>query len=180
MSRFDDQLDYVNSYFRFELDFTNLSRMKNLVSLVQYIRWNQPVETTTRLMTRNLAAYMGRPSRDHDHLSAGIVKDAKDQLARRSRTILQLPMRIADHQREAIKYRMSVDLLPHCRVAAGRLASDRETMPKQLRRAAGEEGGRRRTPERSPEIDDRPVQGVDRSHEQPPHRHEAVFGGVSG
>ncbi|TVR03254.1 MAG: hypothetical protein EA403_07280 [Spirochaetaceae bacterium] len=136
LSRFDNQLDYLNSYFQFDLDFMTLARMKNLVGLVKYIRWHQLTETSTHLMTRTLAEYIGRLVRDHDQLSAGITKDAQDQLARRSRTVLQLLKAVADYQREAIKYAMSTELLPHCRVDPAKIGVEREAVLKQLRRGA--------------------------------------------
>ena len=136
LSRFDNQLDYLNNYFQFDLDFMNLARMKNLVGLVKYIRWHQLTETSTHLMTRTLAEYIGRLVRDHDQLSVGITKDAQDQLVRRSRTVLQLLKEVADYQREAIKYAMSVELLPQCRVDPSKISTEREAVLKQLRRGA--------------------------------------------
>ena len=136
LSRFDNQLDYLNNYFQFDLDFMNLTRMKNLVGLVKYIRWHQLTETSTHLMTRTLAEYIGRLVRDHDQLSASITKDAQDQLVRRSRTVLQLRKEVADFQREAIKHAMSSELLPHCRVDPRKIGTEREAVLKQLRRGA--------------------------------------------
>lgn len=135
LSQYDNQLDFLVSYFQFDLEFMNLSRMKNLVGLIKYIRWHQLSQTSTHLMTRSLAEYIGRLVRDQDPLSSGIVKDSQDQLIRRSRTILGTLKEIAAYQRESTKLRVRTEALPHCRLEPSRAIADREGTLRQLRRA---------------------------------------------
>ena len=135
LSQYDNQLDFLVSYFQFDLEFMNLRRIKNLVGLIKYIRWHQLSETSTHLMTRVLAEYIGRLIRDQDPLSSGIVKDSKDQLIRRSRTILGALKEISSYQRESTKLRVRTEALPHCSLDPARAIAHREGTLRQLRKA---------------------------------------------
>ena len=135
LSQYDNQLDFLVSYFQFDLEFMNLSRIKKLVGLIKYIRWHQLGETSTHLMTRSLAEYIGRLIRDQDPLSSGIVKDSQDQLKRRSRTILGALKETAGYQRESTKLRVRTEVLPHCSLEPARAIADREGTLRKLRKA---------------------------------------------
>ncbi len=139
LSQYDNQLDFLVNYFPFDLASMDMQRIRSVVSLIKYIRWHQLTETSTHLMTRTLAEYISRLVHDQDPLSSGIVKDSQEQLVRRSRALLGVLKEIADYTREATKYAIRTEVLPHCRLDPAQAMADRDATLRHLRRVMAQQ-----------------------------------------
>jgi len=80
LSEFHSQLDFLNNYYQFSLEFLNLKRIKLIVGLVKYINWQNLSTTSTNITTLVLAEYVQRVKQGTDKVSVGIIKDAASQL----------------------------------------------------------------------------------------------------
>ncbi|WP_169313585.1 hypothetical protein [Spirochaeta africana] len=103
LSQFDAQLDYINNYFQFSLDELTLDRIKLLAKITTYIRWNELTETNPSINTRSMAQYLMKIKHGGENLSAGIVKDSQDQLAKYGRSIRTRLKKITRYHRESYK-----------------------------------------------------------------------------
>jgi len=133
LSRFDNQLDFLNNYFQFSLEYLNLTRIKTLLGLVKYVRWNQFSPTTAHMLTRTLAEYVTKIRSEADPLSAGIVKDSHDQIMKASRTILSILKEITEYQKETYKYDLRVTVLPELGLK-GAAVADRDAALRAIKK----------------------------------------------
>jgi len=112
LSEFESQLDFLNHFYQFSLEFLDLRRIKNLVALTSYFRWSQLSPTSDQTTTRVLAELLEKITKGGDPLSSGIVGDAHAQLAKLQKNILADLKTVADFQRETYKLRLRVMILP--------------------------------------------------------------------
>jgi len=80
LSEFHRQLDFLNNYYQFSLEFLNLNRIKLIVGLVKYINWQNVSTTSSYITTMVLAEYVQRVKQGTDKVSVEIIKDAVSQL----------------------------------------------------------------------------------------------------
>ncbi len=103
LSDYDNQLDYLNSYFLFNLDYMTMPRIKKLAGLTRYFRWDQLSENSTTMNTRYLAEMVGKVKKGTDDLSVKLLNDALDQLSGISKKVLLILKTITAFHREEYK-----------------------------------------------------------------------------
>ncbi len=118
MSEFDSQLDFLNHYYQFSLEFMTLKRVKNLVALASYVRWSELSLTSENTTTRVLAELLEKIKKGGDQLSVSILSDSHDQLAKIQRTVLSMLKTVAQFQREAYKLALRKDIMPDVNLPA--------------------------------------------------------------
>jgi hypothetical protein len=112
LSRYENILDYINSYYDFSLEALDLKELKKMVKLVRYIDWRKVTDTSGSFTTRYLAEFINKLQRGADPLSTDIVKDAQDQLAKHSKRILEILKHVTTYQKEFYKFRVRNEVLP--------------------------------------------------------------------
>ncbi|WP_455382508.1 hypothetical protein [Salinispira pacifica] len=122
LSDFDSQLEFLNHYYQFSLDFITLRRIKDLVGLTSYIRWSQLSQTSENMTTRVLAELLEKVVKGGDQMSTSIIGDAHGQLAKLQRQILALLKKLADFQREAYKLELRRNVMPDVNLPESPLA----------------------------------------------------------
>ena len=103
LSELDRQLEFIGNYYQFTVDFINLKRIKLLVELVKYIKWENFSDNSPNINTRTLADLAGKVARGSDNLSAGIISDSLEQIKKSVKNILQLLKNLASFHREIYK-----------------------------------------------------------------------------
>ena len=63
LSSFHAQLEFLNTYYQFSMDFIDLQRIRRIIGLVQYINWTHVSETAPEATTAVLADSGQNPSR---------------------------------------------------------------------------------------------------------------------
>ncbi len=117
LSDYDLQLDFINSYYEFSLNTLAMDDIKKVAELVKYIRWEQVTETSSNLITRTLAAVLGRIKQGSDDLSTKIVGDALTQLSKVSKKILSLLKETSSYHREQYKLEFREKVLPEVKLS---------------------------------------------------------------
>ena len=113
LAAFENQLDFLNNYVQFSLDYLDLKRLKILAGLAAYIKWPQLTETSTHMLTRSVAQCLTKLRAGGDQLSLGIVTDNHNQLVKSTNTIIQILREVGEYQREFYKFEIREHVLPH-------------------------------------------------------------------
>lgn len=135
LSRFENVLDYINSYYDFALEALDLKELKKLVKLVRYIDWRKVTDTSGSFTTRYLAEFIGKLQRDADPLSSDIVKDAQDQLAKHTKRILEILKHVTTYQKELYKFRVRNEVLPHANLPERVTDTNRQQVIQRIKRS---------------------------------------------
>jgi len=112
LSEFHSQLEFLNTTYQFSLDFLTLERLKRIVGLVQYIRWQNLAPTSPDPTTAVLADALSRVRLGNDKVSIGILNTSISQVPLTLRELAGLLRHVVDFQREAYKLRLRRELLP--------------------------------------------------------------------
>jgi hypothetical protein len=88
LSEFHSQLDFLNNYYEFNLEFLNLNRIKLIVGLVKYINWQNISTISSNITTMVLAEYVQKVKQGTDKISIGIINDAVAQLDNSTKQIM--------------------------------------------------------------------------------------------
>ncbi len=137
LSAFDNQLDYLTNYFEFSLDHIDLRRVKNLVGLANYIKWNNLSEASPKYTTRTVAEFAGKLRAEADPLSVNLLKDSVEQLTRTQQTILKLMKQIAEFKREEYKLYLREEVIPEAGLNPRNAYENKEPSLRAVKKAYG-------------------------------------------
>jgi hypothetical protein len=121
LSAFHAQIEFLNTYYQFSLDFIDFQRIRRIIELVQYINWMHVTETSPDATTAVLAETLGKIRPGSDNISTGIISNCLAQLQTLSRTILTQLKEILGFQRQTYKLMLRRELLPPNHQTLGRL-----------------------------------------------------------
>jgi hypothetical protein len=103
LSAFHAQLEFLNTYYQFSVEFLDLRRLQRIIALVRYINWANVSETSADATTSVLAETLGKILPGSDNVSTGIISASLDKLQKLSRTILAQLKEILVFQRQSYK-----------------------------------------------------------------------------
>ncbi|NBC28734.1 MAG: hypothetical protein GVY29_01945 [Spirochaetes bacterium] len=126
LSAFDNTLDYLTNYFEFSLDHIDLRRVKNLVGIANYIKWNNLSEASPKFTTRALAEYASKLRGEADPLSVNLLKDAVEQLSKTQRTLLSYLKQIAEVKKAEYKLYLREEVVPEAKFDPNSAYQNRE------------------------------------------------------
>ncbi|MFW5812389.1 MAG: hypothetical protein ACOCWS_05325 [Alkalispirochaetaceae bacterium] len=135
LSQYQNLLDYINNYYDFSLEALTLRELKKLVRMVRYIDWQKVTNTSGSFTTRYLADLVGKLQRESDPLSVDIVDDARDQLAKQTKRILQILKHVTTYQREVYKLRVRQEVLPEASLPQRMSEAGRQQGTQKIKRA---------------------------------------------
>jgi hypothetical protein len=115
LSALHAQLEYLNTYYQFSLDFIDLQRVRRIIGLTQYITWTNVSETSPDATTAVLAETLGKIRPGSDNVSTGIISSSLAQMQRLSRTILAQLKEILGFLRQSYKLMLRQKLLDSMR-----------------------------------------------------------------
>ena len=121
LSAFHAQLEYLNTYYQFSLDFITLKRIRGIIGLVQYINWANVTESCLDATTAVLAETLGKIRPGSDNVSTGIITTSLAQMRELSHTILMQLKEILGFQKQAYKLMLRKKLLPSLNETLDRL-----------------------------------------------------------
>ncbi len=153
MSEYDSQLEFLSNYYQFSVDFLDLKRVKNLVALTKYYRWEQLTATSTHLNTRILAEQLEKVKQGGDQVSASLIADSQNQLDKGSKAVLSALRSLALYHRERYKLELRRSLFQDMDLDAATVRANREEALKTVKRGfAARMGDRPFYPELAMEI----------------------------
>lgn len=121
LSTFHAQLEFLNTYYQFSLEFVDLKRIRRIIGLVQYINWQQVVETSPDVTTAVLAEILGKIHPGSDNISTRIISTSLAQMQSLFRSILSQLKEILGFQKQNYKLMLRQELLPPIRQTVAKL-----------------------------------------------------------
>jgi hypothetical protein len=103
LSSYHTQIEFLNNYYQFSLDFLNLSRLKRIIKLLKYINWSRISITSPSPTAKVLGEYFAKIRQGSDNLSAGIIGDALNQIEKVLAVIFKGLNEVISFQKEAYK-----------------------------------------------------------------------------
>ena len=104
LSMYDSQLDFLNSFYEFSADFITMPRIKKIVSLINWIKWDRLAESSTETNTKILAEIIGKITQGSDQMSISLVNDSLKRMRELSKKIVIISRVISLYQREKYKF----------------------------------------------------------------------------
>lgn len=138
LSNFDTQIDFLNSFYTFSTEFLNLGRVRLMSKLVNYILWEKLSETAGSINTVLLAELFSKVRMGGDKLSASVLNDAQNQLAKTTNEILAILRELTSYHRERYKLLLRKQLFAGFETSREEVENDRAGVLKKLKRRFAE------------------------------------------
>jgi hypothetical protein len=116
LSAFRNQLEHLNNSYQFSLDFLDLSRIKRIVDLVNYIPWGNLTGSQGHSVSVILADFFRRISMSGDSMTAKVLRDTVNQATHTMHFILTVLKDLTNYQRERYKIHFRRAVLPQLKL----------------------------------------------------------------
>ncbi len=103
LSSYHTQIEFLNNYYQYSLEFLTLGRLKRIVKLLKFINWSKISITSPSPTTKVLAEYITKTRQGSDNLSAGIIGDAVSQIEKVLGVIFRGLNELISFQKEVYK-----------------------------------------------------------------------------
>lgn len=141
LSMLESQLDFLINYYQFSLDFMNLERLRQIIALTTYIKWDNLSESSTHLNTRALGDMAAKIKGGPDSLSTGILTDSLNQIEKAYKEVLRILKQLSDYHRENYKYELRMNIFAKLNLNGKAVMSRQEDAVKAIRRKFAEQMG---------------------------------------
>jgi hypothetical protein len=122
LAEFRFQLEFLNNYCQFSLEFLSLDRLKRIIGLLQFIEWTNLATTSVDSNTASLAEALSRVKMGTDRISSNVITESVKQLAETSRLLLAQMREVLAYQREAYKLELRRAVFPRLGPALAKAA----------------------------------------------------------
>lgn len=133
LSDFENQLDFLNNFYQFSVEFLNLSRVRLLSKLVKYIIWDKLSEVSGSINTKLVAEIFSKVRQGGDKLATGVLNDAQNQLVKSTGDILLVLRDLTSYHRERYKLAMRRGLFTVVDFDSRAVANERDEVLKKLK-----------------------------------------------
>ncbi|MCK5672344.1 MAG: hypothetical protein KAH95_03155 [Spirochaetales bacterium] len=104
LSVYDSQLDFLNNFYQFSADFITMPRIKKIISLIKWIKWEKLSEASMDTNTKILAELFGKITQGTDQMSIKLINDSLKRMREQSNKIVSILKIISVYQREKYKF----------------------------------------------------------------------------
>ena len=104
LSMYDSQLDFLNSFYEFSADFITMPRIKKLILLINWIKWNNLSESSIDVNTKILAEVVGKITQGSDQMSISLINDSLKRMRELSKKIVTISRIISQYPRDKYKF----------------------------------------------------------------------------
>ena len=111
LSQFERQLDFLNHFFQFSVDFMTLPRIKDITSIVRWINWDNLSSASTEVNTQILGEIADKIKQGTDPMSISILTDSIKKLNSMSKHMLSILKKVSAYQREKYKFDVRSNIL---------------------------------------------------------------------
>jgi len=106
LSNFDNQLDFLVNFYRLNVDFLNLERVKRIVGLVRYIDWINLSPDNASVMTKAVSELTNQSKAGVDTITLSIIGESLSRLSKTTALIITTLKDLNTYYRE--NYKLSV------------------------------------------------------------------------
>ena len=134
LSDFDNQLDFLTSYYQFDIEYVTLKRIKTLAGLTTYIKWDQLSENSTNMMTRSVAEMVGKIKKGSDSFSTQLIADSQNQLSSITKKIMTHLKLLTFFHREQYKLQIRKNILSDMGLSAAAVQTKEHEVMKLIKK----------------------------------------------
>jgi len=134
LSDLDNQLDFLTSYYQFDLEYLTLKRIKTLAGLTKYIKWDQLSENSTNMMTRSVAEMVGKIKKGSDNFSTQLISDSQNQLSSITMKIMSHLKLLTFFHREHYKLQIRRNVLSDMNLSAAAVQNKENEVMKLIKK----------------------------------------------
>ncbi len=118
LASFHSNLDFLNTYYQFSVDFLDLGRIRRILSFVSYINWGHLSGPDANIVGRTLDEFVAKINLGTDSLSSQLLLESFTQLDRVTRQIKTILRDMTAYHREAYKLEVRKSVIPHLDAAS--------------------------------------------------------------
>jgi len=113
LASFQSNLDFLNTYYQFSVDFLDLGRIRRILSFISYINWVHLSGPDTNMVSRTLDEIVAKINLGTDSMSSQLLRESFTQLDRVTKQIKTILRDMTAYQREAYKLEVRKSVMPH-------------------------------------------------------------------
>ncbi len=103
LSNYDNQLDFLVSFYQLSIDFLNLDRIKRIVGLVRYIDWINLTPDNSSIMTKAVAELTLNSKQGVDAITLSIIGEGLTRLSKTTTSVMGILKNLNTYYRESYK-----------------------------------------------------------------------------
>ncbi len=111
LASYHSQLELINNFYQFDIDFLNPARIKKIAALLKYINWASSDSSGGNSTTSVLFALLDTIKQGSDKMASDIVTDSRQRLAKLSREIMKDLKILNTYHRERYKLEVRKTLI---------------------------------------------------------------------
>lgn len=138
MAQFETQMEFLNNYYQFSLDFLTLPRLKNITGLVKFVKWEGISPNSSEINTRVVAEILNKAKGGDDPMVTALFNDALKQLGAVQVRILEALKKIFQYKREEYKLLVRSTVLTSLQVASEEYQGNQENVLRKVKREFAE------------------------------------------
>jgi hypothetical protein len=113
LASYHSNLDFLNSYYQFSLDFLDLGRIKRILSFIDYINWTHLSGPDTNIVSRTLDEFVAKINLGTDSMSSQLLLESFTQLDQVTKQIKLILRDMTSYHREAYKLEVRKRIISH-------------------------------------------------------------------
>ncbi|MEM5947043.1 hypothetical protein WKV44_00640 [Spirochaetia bacterium 38H-sp] len=106
LSAYDNQLDFLTTYYQFSLDFITIERIQKIAQLINYFNWQNISPRAEQINTRSIAIIIDKVKLGSDSMAAKLISSSVQTLEKLQKEIMSILREILSFQKEAYKFRI--------------------------------------------------------------------------
>jgi hypothetical protein len=118
LASFHSNLDFLNTYYQFSVDFLDLNRIKRILAFINYIGWTHLSAPDANVVSRTLDEYVAKINLGTDSISSQLLLESFSRLDGVSKQIRTVLRDLAAYHREAYKLQVRKGVLPQVDAAS--------------------------------------------------------------
>ncbi len=131
LSVYDSQLDFLNNFYQFSADFITMPRIKKIILLIRWIKWEKISEASTDINTRIFAEIVVKITQGNDQMSIKLLNDSLNRMKDTSKKIILLLKALSMYQREKYKFDIRSKIIEELKISSNDMrSSSKNTMLK--------------------------------------------------
>ncbi|OHD11387.1 MAG: hypothetical protein A2Z96_03270 [Spirochaetes bacterium GWB1_48_6] len=138
MGQFESQMEYMNNYYQFSLDFLTLPRLKNITALVKFVKWDGMSPNSNDINTRVVAELLNKGKGGDDPMTTALFNDALKQMGTIQNKVLESIKKIFLYKREEYKLLIRSTILTSLKLAPEEYQGNQENVIRKIKREFSE------------------------------------------
>ena len=126
LSVFDSQLDFLNNFYQFSTDFITIPRIKKIILLIKWIKWDKISEASTEINTKIFSEIFIKITQGTDQMSIKLLHNSLKRMNDTSKKIVFLLRTLSVYQKEKYKFDIRSKIIDELKISSNNIKSNSE------------------------------------------------------